>query len=180
MSDLRDEVHQMIEDGASDAEIVEATGALPSSLPGYKASLTRRKKAEELGETGDESATSTGGVRLVERNLQRAIAKDLGKIEDGLELLGEEVPVETGRMDILAESRDETLVVIELKADEANEGALAQVMSYMAALTVERDRTVRGYLIAESFSDRVKWAAKRDPDLRLLRYLLNPTFETVE
>ena len=57
---------------------------------------------------------------------------------------------------------------------------LAQIMSYMAALAAERGRTVRGYLIAEGFSERVKWAARRDPDLRLLRYVLNPTFEAVE
>ena len=69
--------------------------------------------------------------------------------------------MEAGRIDILAEDREGSLVVIELKSAEAPESAVAQVPSYVGSLQeVESGRPVRATLIARSVPTRVRLAAR--------------------
>jgi RecB family endonuclease NucS len=87
--------------------------------------------------------------------------------------------VATGRIDILAEDREGSLVVIELKADEARDSALTQVLGYIGALKEEEARDdVRGILVAREFSSRVVYAA-RTAGVNLVRYGYSFTFTAV-
>jgi len=83
-----------------------------------------------------------------------------------------------GRIDILAED-DQGLVVIELKANEAPETAITQVLYYVGALARETSRPVRGVLVAHEFSDRVKFAAEAGR-VRLVKYEHRFSFSEAE
>jgi len=82
-----------------------------------------------------------------ERDLQNFLAKNLGLIESGLELFkdargsGLEYPVDGGRIDILAKSRDGTLVVIELKLSNGRSKAIGQLLYYMGWVDKKTSRT---------------------------------------
>jgi RecB family endonuclease NucS len=68
------------------------------------------------------------------------------------------------------------LVAIELKAGKCPAGALEQVLAYSHSLSLERNEPVRAMLIAGSFSDRIRAAAKRANDVVLKTYTYSLAF----
>jgi len=116
----------------------------------------------------------------LEREMQAAVRKQLHLLEPGLKECdeGSEISVATGKIDILAEDKTGGLVVIELKAGPCPAGAVEQVLGYAEALSVERNRPVRAYLVAADFSDRLRAAAKRVRDLQLRTYEFSLKFHS--
>jgi hypothetical protein len=117
----------------------------------------------------------------LERDMQVALRENIGQLDPNLRIVdgGTERHVATGRIDILAEDRDGSLVVIELKADDARDSALTQVLGYVGALKEEEGRNdVRGVLVAREFSSRLLYAA-RAAGVNLVRYGYSFTFAAV-
>ena len=92
---------------------------------------------------------------------------------------GKERSVPSGRIDILAATADGTLVVIELKAGEADHYAVAQILMYMGDLHEEADGKLRGILIAGDFTARAIAASKAVPNIELRRYGVTFSFQKV-
>jgi len=132
-----------------------------------------------LGE--DEESPASGLVFRLEREMQAAVRKQLEMLEPGLNEAdgGSEIALPTGRPDIVAEDENGTLVVIELKAGACPSGALEQVLGYAEALSEDRGKPVRAYLVASEFSDRIRAAAKRVRDLELRTYEFSMQFHSV-
>jgi hypothetical protein len=128
---------------------------------------------EELGEALREDANFK-----VEREMQAQVRLQLGQIEEGLKVAdgGAETTVATGKIDIVARDANGILVAIELKAGKCPAGALEQVLAYAHSLSVERGEPVRAMLIAGSFSDRLRAAAKRAHDVVLKTYTYSLAF----
>ncbi|MBV9018928.1 MAG: DUF91 domain-containing protein [Alphaproteobacteria bacterium] len=118
---------------------------------------------------------------LTEREMQRAVRAQLDALEPGLKLAdgGFETTVTTGRIDILAEDVGGKLVVIELKAGACPPGALEQVQGYAEAIEIQTGRPARAIVIAGSFPDRMRSAAKRNRDLQLRSYDFQLRFNPV-
>jgi RecB family endonuclease NucS len=70
-------------------------------------------------------------------------------------------------------------VIIELKAGTAEPEALTQLLAYMAVVGKQDHKPVRGILIAGDFHPRVVFAASAVPNVRLLRYHFQFTFEPI-
>ncbi len=116
----------------------------------------------------------------LERDLQTALRKNIGDLEDGLKIIddGIEKTVEAGRIDILAEDKDGYRVVIELKADRAPLPAMGQILSYMGSVREEDpSQRVRGILIANDFHPKLELAAKAVPNVELVAYSFKFDFE---
>jgi RecB family endonuclease NucS len=92
-----------------------------------------------------------------ERDLQAKLRVDIEMLEPGLTIIdgGRELIVPSGRVDITAQDREGTRVVIELKFGRADRYAVAQLLSYMGDLAVD-GTAVRGILVAEDFD----WGAR--------------------
>ena len=140
--------------------------------------LQDEKESEELGIDEDESFEVTFGL---EKDLQAAIRGNIEQLEQGLVIVdgGAERTTRAGRLDILAQDDDGILVVIELKAGRAIPGSIEQVLSYMSAVKEEDGKSVRGLIVAGSFSDRIILAAKAVPNLNLLTYSFQFSFSTI-
>lgn len=114
---------------------------------------------------------------LREKEMQAQVRKQLGSLEAGLTAIddGVEVTVATGRIDILARDADKRLVVIELKPGKCPPGALEQLLAYAYDIEQDRGEAVRAILVAGSFGDRTRAAAKRagNVELRSYAYTLN-------
>lgn len=108
----------------------------------------------------------------LEAQLQAFLREHLEDIEKGLHAIdnGTERTVATGRIDITARDSNGSLVVIELKAGQAKDSALTQLLGYMSAIAEEEGCNVKGYLIAENFTDRLKLAAKAVDSIQLKCY----------
>ncbi|GAB6139773.1 hypothetical protein JCM14076_05020 [Methylosoma difficile] len=115
----------------------------------------------------------------LERDLQMALRRNIEQLEVGFKIIdgGKEKSVEGGRIDILAEDREQRLVAIELKAGEAKPESIAQILDYMVSLQQEENKAVRGILVASSFHRRVVSAAKLVPNLELREYSYSFTFK---
>src|SRR5262245_20317563 len=86
-------------------------------------------------------------VRLKEvSELEPMVIQQLDEIEEGLQLLQNQLGVgEPGRPDVIGIDADGALVLFELKADSAGEGALLQALRYHEWLTDKRALLARVY-----------------------------------
>lgn len=94
---------------------------------------------------------------------------------------GRQYTVESGRIDILAQDKEDNFVVIELKAETATDPVLTQILAYMADVSREiaNGKKVRGIIVAYGFADRLVSAASLLPNLRLVKYKVKFEFEEV-
>jgi hypothetical protein len=122
---------------------------------------------EDLAQQAEQA---TGLAFRLEKEMHAAVRRQLSNIEPGLSEDGTEVAVSTGYVDIVARDASKKLVVIELKAGKCPAGAMEQALGYAQALSDERKEPVRVLLIASEFPDRIKAAAKRVIDLKLMTY----------
>ncbi len=115
----------------------------------------------------DEREQETIKAILEEKYIEDLYVKHLDIIEDGLKLFfdrkndkdGRQYSTDIGRIDLLC-IKGEEFVVIEIKAGEADDKALGQLLRYMGWVyqNIEACDLVRGIILAESFSDRVIYA----------------------
>jgi hypothetical protein len=189
---FRQEVYNRIAEGKSTSEIVEQVGLPATAVAAFRAHWTQGYRPEILagvepspqvddGQSEDAVVTTFG----LERDLQRELRNNLAQLEPDLKIIddGREHGCAAGLIDILCEDPRGALVVIELKAGLAKDAALGQVLGYMGAITRElasegkyADRPVRGIMVAKDFSDRVRHASVAVPNLRLVSYAIQFTF----
>jgi RecB family endonuclease NucS len=121
----------------------------------------------------------------LEADLEDARAENLEQLEKGLRLYkgngatGRQVDVnEAGRIDILAVDVNQNLVVIELKAGDADRQVCGQFQAYMGWVkqNIAGANSVRGIIIAHDFTERTKLAAMVVPGLTLKKYQMNFVF----
>jgi len=81
-------------------------------------------------------------VEFKEKDIQNAFEHDLSKLEEGLELIGSEVVIGTGRVDTLAfDSNNSRPVFIEYKRrGEFSKDALIQLMDYLSWFARDENR----------------------------------------
>ena len=70
----------------------------------------------------------------LERNLEDWIASDPTLIEEGLTLVGRQISIDDGRLDLLAIDTRERWVVVEVKPGVLDSGALTQALYYAASI----------------------------------------------
>jgi RecB family endonuclease NucS len=83
-----------------------------------------------------------------------------------------------GRIDLLAVDSQHDLVVVELKAGDADRQVCGQIQAYMGWVkaNLAGSRNVRGIIVAHEFTERAKLAATVVPSLTLKRYRVNFIF----
>lgn len=141
------------------------------TIPGFDADspihLVDDEIENEVQETIDVSLS-------LERDLHSYLSTRIGEIEDGLILVADGVEFQTdaGRIDLLAKDEQGCSVVIELKAGKAKDNALGQLLGYMGCLSTGSNEhaSARGILVASDFDQRVVYAARGLPSIKLFKY----------
>jgi RecB family endonuclease NucS len=140
------------------------------------------KAEEELENEAVETSLS------LERDLEKSLISKLEQLELGLRLYkdihvnGQQFNTgRVGRIDILGLDRNNDFVVIELKAGRADERVCNQILRYMGWVieNLAGDRKVRGIIVANEFSDFVKYAVKATPNVILKEYEVHFEFKDV-
>ena len=127
----------------------------------------------------------------MERYLEDWIVKDASLIGEGLTLVGRQVTIDDGRLDLLAIDSQDRWVVIEVKPDELTAGALTQALAYAASLARLDATELRGKLDnqftelkkladvsgghfsdRQAFSERVKQQVESEGDEREIAVML--------
>ena len=118
----------------------------------------------------------------LEKDLHNYLSANLNEIEKHLKIVenGIEYSTEAGFIDILAMDKDESYVVIELKAGKAKDAALGQLLGYIGSIMEEKSTTkVRGILIASDFENRIIFGTKAISNIKVVKYKLNFQFNTL-
>jgi len=130
------------------------------------------------GEDGEDAAEELVEATIsLERDIEDHLINNLEVIEPGLKFVKRQYHTDVGRIDILAKDANETPVVIEVKAGEAKDSAIGQIARYIGWLSQQEGKTPRGFIIASSFPEGVRYAATIIEGVRLLSYRVNFTFE---
>lgn len=91
----------------------------------------------KLDREGDEVMKPTpverSGIEL-EKHLEDWIASDVTPIGEGLTLVGRQITIDDGRLDLLAIDAQDRWVVIEVKPGMLDSGALAQALGYASSI----------------------------------------------
>lgn len=136
--------------------------------------------ASDIQEAAEHVPESTSSdLSLLERDLQKFLARNLNVIESGLkanaEYQLEEYPTDVGLIDLLCQDTDGRWVVIELKAGFAGDAAIGQILGYIAWVreNLPNGRNARGILVCKEPHPRVLAVAKMFPDISVKRFQLN-------
>ncbi|TET89590.1 MAG: EVE domain-containing protein [Methanomassiliicoccales archaeon] len=123
----------------------------------------------------------------LEKDLENFLERRLQVLEEGLHLFidgereGRQYSTDVSRIDLLAKDRNDTFVVIELKAGEADRKSLAQILPYMGWVReyLAKGREVRGIIVASDFSPDLIAATNVVANLSLCRYSVDFSFEGI-
>lgn len=124
----------------------------------------------------------------LERDMARSLLRDLGQLERGLRLYerngtsGNQLDTSAvGRLDILAIDANGGLVVVELKAGRAEDRVCGQILRYIGWVkeSLAQNQNVRGLIVANDFSESLRFAAKAMPGVALKRYEVRFEFTDV-
>lgn len=137
---------------------------------------------------GEEDAQPSQPQRLershieLEQHLEDWIAKDVTLIGEGYTLVGRQVSIDDGRLDLLAIDAQDRWIVIEIKPGRLGSGALGQALYYAASLArLDADELyekLKGRLgefgdgDAETLSERVKQQLAGEAEEREIAVLL--------
>jgi hypothetical protein len=141
-------------------------GDIRSNLASCRNAVERYRKFRDSGggpgpslEKDEEGGQPIG----LERDMQAALRIEINQFEQGLTIIdgGAERSVNAGFIHITA--RD--------ASGRAGQRAVAQILSYMGDVAAEEEiGKVRGILVASSFDDKAKAAARMVPSLILRKY----------
>jgi len=121
----------------------------------------------------------TGNAFAAENHLRDYLAQHLDEVEPGLHLYvddqgtdGIEYATPIGRIDILALDRKEDLVIIELKVGRGPDSVCGQLLRYTGWVKrhLADGKRVRGFIIAQHISDRIRYALADSSDVHLREY----------
>lgn len=136
-----------------------------------------------------EATGERGTAFAAEAHLRDYLAQHLDKIEDGLELYvdenessGIEYVTPIGRIDILAVAGNGGFVVIELKVSRGPDSVAGQILRYRnwVAKHLADGKRVRGIIIAQHISERVKYSILADPDVSAMEYEISLELHSVD
>jgi hypothetical protein len=145
-------------------------------------------RADEKSGDGEPLQTPDGHAFAAEEHLREYLVQHLDILEEGLQLfvddgdtIGVEYSTPIGRMDILAVDKDGGLVVIELKVGRGHDAVCGQIMRYTSWLKrhLANGRRVRGFIIAQHISDRIRYAVADIDEVYLKEYELHMTLRDV-
>jgi len=149
--------------------------------------VTLSEPPEEVPEDANDDAVETS-VSL-ERDLEDNLEANLAQLETGLSPLiregvsSRQLDTKTvGIIDLLATDKSGRFVVIELKAGEASDRVCGQVQRYMGWVqeALAGNSGIRGMIVANSFTEGARYAARVVPNLALKRYSVSFKFFDVE
>jgi hypothetical protein len=136
------------------------------------------------GESENDVQETVEASLTLERDLHSYLALHVGEIQEGLKLAedGVEYLTDAGRIDILAIDKQGNPTVIELKAGKAKDNALGQLLGYMGCIGtnhIKSETPIQGILIASDFEQRVIYAAKGLPNIKLIKYIVSFKLEEI-
>lgn len=167
-------------------------GKDPAPIHEMIAGDVERQELEATAVEEDEEAAESiqsSSEFLLERDLQRFLAENLGCIEPGLKLYEDDglrgIEFEAGggrRIDILAVDKSGAFVVLELKVSRGYDRVVGQLLRYINWVRMELadpGQHVRGIIICRKMTEDLRLACASIKDVELFEYKLSVSVSRV-
>jgi hypothetical protein len=119
----------------------------------------------------------------VPKDLRKYLRKNIAQLDPGLKLISDEdldASREAAKIDILAKDALDNLVLVKLKGDRTPISTLGQILTAMASIKNELgEKSLRGIIVAKNFDDEIILAARKVPEVSLVKYTVKYDFEAV-
>lgn len=124
-----------------------------------------REEADELVEEHKGQLTPDETQRIQRKQIEKGIesfyVENLSLLEEGLQLVpdGRQYSTPIGRIDLLCESQDGEYVIVEIKADDADDSVFGQILRYIGWVhrNIEHaEYNVRGIILAGKFPEAAR------------------------
>jgi restriction system protein len=172
------------------SEGLQSSTGVPLTVVGPTAITNHRQEIERfLGNTVAVPTVIDGAVVedlysfALEKHLEDFLVQNWAQTDLGREydiysdegaVVGQQYPTDTGRIDILAVSKDKKkLLVVELKKGRASDAVVGQILRYMGFVKEQRaeeGQTVHGVIIAHEDDKRIRSALSMTPNILFYRY----------
>lgn len=155
---------------------------------GFKV-VTRDEPSDTDTLEGADEADEDETALTLEIDLENSLVGNLDQLEKGLKLYrdgnstGQQfIAKGAGIIDLLANDSNGDLVVIELKAGEADKKVCGQIQAYMGWIkkNLAGQRKVRGIIVANEFTEKLALASGVVPDLAMKKYTIVFRFSNPE
>lgn len=118
---------------------------------------------EEHAELLDEDETQEIQRKQVEKGIEEFYAQNLSLLEPGLDLIedGRQYSTPIGRMDLVCVDLQGEYVVVEIKAEAAEDSVFGQILRYIGWIHRNRPdghNNVRGIILAGEFPDKARYS----------------------
>ena len=116
-----------------------------------------------------------------ERDLQTVFCAQISALFPGYNIIGREYQIRGKRIDVLLEHADnKDLLVVELKAGQADWAAFGQISMYIGMLRKQpglSERKIEGVIIANAIDDGLLYACETSPDISVKTYRMSIELE---
>ena len=110
-------------------------------------------------------------TETIEKDVEDYIANNPGLIGKGLRLSERQLPIESGRIDLLFEDSNSDLIVVEVKLNRIGRDALQQIQRYIHELrTKEKGKKVYGVIVCAEVMPAYESDIRNQKDIRILTY----------
>jgi hypothetical protein len=124
-----------------------------------------------------EVAELAENIISLERDMEDHLVQNISAIEEGMKVIQRQLVTDIGRIDIMAEDKQGVAVIIEVKVGEAKDSSVGQIARYLGWYSATAEKPVRAILIAHDFPLGVVYAAAAIPNLKLMSYRVQFTFQ---
>jgi len=147
---------------------------------GFKV-VTRDEPSDPDAPPGPDDEDEDETALTLEYDLENSLVGNLDQLEKGLKLYSEGshtgrqfIAKGAGIIDLLVTDSSGDLVVLELKAGEADKKVCGQILAYMGWVrkNLAGKRKVRGIIVANEFTEKLALASGVVPDLALKKYTI--------
>jgi len=110
-------------------------------------------------------------AETIEKDVEEYLSNNPDLIEKGLKLSERQLPIESGRIDLLFEDMKGNLTVVEVKLDRIGRDAFRQIQSYIHELRTKEDRKkVNGVLVCAGVMPAYDDDLRKQKEIRILIY----------
>jgi Holliday junction resolvase-like predicted endonuclease len=115
--------------------------------------------------------TSEEVSQTIETDVEQYLVSNPGIIGKGLKVVERQLPIKTGRIDLLFEGDDGNLVIVEIKFGRLGRDALQQIKNYMHEMkNIEHSKKVSGVLVCSGVMPAFEEDFRKQNDVRILKY----------
>ncbi len=132
--------------------------------------LSRIKAYEESCLPANTTLSTDEVLEILERDLENHIVQNPSVLGDGYNLIGRQVNVGEGYLDLLFEDPEGKITVVEIKLNEVGQRAVNQLKRYMRHVTRDFKTEVRGILLCKDLMPSFALQLENIDDITIYHY----------